>query len=126
MLQHLGVGRQLIGQCSDLDTAEAVAQDEENPWPEEIKLAVWADRVSLRKKLKQRKQMCAPGKFQLSHLTVSGVAEICSASIECASCRFQQFWSEHVDIFLDWFQQLPLDLKREACTIPTAEFRAFV
>ena len=45
-MQH--VDRSLIGQCSDMDTAEAVAEDEENPWPEEIKYAVWADRVSLR------------------------------------------------------------------------------
>jgi hypothetical protein len=93
-LQH--VDRSLIGQCSDMDTAEAVAQDEENPWPEEIKYAVWADRVSLRKQLKADR------------------------------ARYAQFWGDHAPAFVEWVARLPLADKKELCIIPVDEFKQCV
>ena len=53
-MAHLA-GQQLIGQCSDLDVPEAVEEDVHTPWPDEIKLSVWTDRVALRRRLKAAK-----------------------------------------------------------------------
>jgi hypothetical protein len=93
-MQHVNLG--LINQCSDMDAAEAVAQDDECPWPEEIKLAVWSDRVSLRKKLKADRP------------------------------RYAEFWTQYGDDFAQWLSTVPLDQLKQICLVPTAEFRQYL
>ena len=53
---HSDLQFNFISSISDIDTADAAAENDQSVWPEEVKTSIWADRVAIRKLLKERKK----------------------------------------------------------------------